>query len=66
MNVVFSPALASLFAAAADGGFLCMEGTCLFGWAWTFAALTLVSVAVVHRWHAGGDDGAGSEESVGH
>lgn len=55
MNVVFSPALASLFAAAADSGFLCLEGTCLFGWAWTLAALTLLSAAAVQRWHSGGE-----------
>jgi hypothetical protein len=58
MNVVFPPALASLLAAAADG-LLCLEGTCLVGWAWTLVALTILSAAVVQRWHAGGDDGAG-------
>jgi hypothetical protein len=56
MNVVFSPALASTFAAAADG-LLCMEGTCLFGWAWTLAALTFLSAAIVQRWHSGGEAG---------
>ena len=56
MNVVFPPALASTFAAAADG-LLCMEGTCLFGWAWTLAALTLLSAALVQRWHSEGEAG---------
>lgn len=58
MNVVFSPALASLVAAAADGLF-CVEGTCVAGWAWTLVALTILSAAVAQRWHSGGDDGAG-------
>lgn len=55
MNVVSSPALASFFAAAADG-FLCMEATCLLGWAWTLAALTFLSVAIAQRWQSGGDE----------
>lgn len=58
MNVVSSPALASFFAAAADG-LLCLEGPCLFGWAWTLAALTFLSVAIAQRWRSGGDDEAG-------
>ena len=59
MNVVSSPALASTFAAAADGGLLCLEGACLFGWAWTLAALTLLSAALVRRWNGGGDGAGG-------
>lgn len=58
MNVVSSPALASLVAAAANG-LLCVEGTCLVGWAWTLVALTILSAAIAQRWHSGGDDGSG-------
>jgi hypothetical protein len=56
MNVVLQPALASLNAVAGRGDLLCLEGTCLFGWAWTLAALTLLSAWVVRRrWPAGGE-----------
>lgn len=56
MNVVFPPTLASTFAATAEG-FLCLEETCLFGWAWTAVALALLSAAVVRHWPWGGEAG---------
>jgi hypothetical protein len=55
MNVVFLPALASSLASAVTDGAFCLEGPCLFGWAWTAAALTLLSAWLVRRWPAGGD-----------
>jgi hypothetical protein len=54
MNVVvFLPALASLFPAAAADGVLCLEGPCVLGWAWSILALTFASVWIVRRWQAG-------------
>ncbi len=53
MNVVSLPALANTFAAAAEG-LLCMEGTCLFGWAWSIVALTFLSAVIVQGWRGGG------------
>ena len=58
MNVVLLPALASLAAVRADA-FPCMSGTCLFGWLWLTAALTLLSVGFVRDWQqSGGNDKA--------
>ena len=58
MNVVLLPALASLATAGADA-FPCMSGTCLFGWLWLTAALTLLSVWAVRDWQqSGGNDKA--------
>ena len=57
MNVVLLPALASLAAVRADA-LPCMSGTCLFGWLWLTAALTLLSVWVVRDWQSGGNDKA--------
>src|SRR5688572_1777495 len=54
MNVVLSPALASLASVPADA-FPCLSGTCLLGWAWLTAALTLLSVWVVRDWQFGGN-----------
>jgi hypothetical protein len=55
MNVVSSPALASLASAQAEL-FPCVSGTCLLGWAWLMIALTLLSAWIVRSWHAGGND----------
>ena len=56
MNVVFLPALASsLVSAVGSSGALCIEGPCLLGWAWTIAALMLLSAWLVRRWPDGGE-----------
>jgi hypothetical protein len=55
MNVVFLPALASSLASAVSDGVFCDQWTCLFGWAWSVAALMLVSAWFVQRWPLGSD-----------
>src|SRR4051794_5327303 len=57
MNVVLLPAiLASYTNSTVADRFLCLQGTCLFGWVWSIVALTLLSAWIVRRWPAGTDD----------
>src|SRR5688572_30842031 len=56
MNVVLSPALASLLASAGDTGLPCLQGPCLFGWAWSILALTFLSAWFARGWQAGDDN----------
>ena len=56
MNVVLSPALASIALWGAADGLLCLDGACLLGWIWTILALTLASAWIVQRhWPAGSE-----------
>ena len=55
MNVVFLPALASAPGFAMTDSLLCTEVTCLFGWAWSIVALTLLSAWCARRLPSGSD-----------
>src|SRR4051812_23609084 len=65
MNVVLLPAIASSLASAVSDGVFCDQWTCLFGWAWSFAALTLAAVWFLNRWQSGSDSVAGRLQPAG-